>query len=78
MKTYPTEQEAETASEQESVRMISTGEYIDFEGQNCEPFESSCFGWDGNDRRCDCGNRRVGWLVDQVRPGVWSFYAAAW
>lgn len=30
---------------------------IDFEGRNCE----DCTGWNGVDRRCSCGNRRVYW-----------------
>ena len=30
----------------------------DFAGQNCD---GPCRGWDGIDRRCDCGNRRVCW-----------------
>jgi hypothetical protein len=32
--------------------------YIDFSGQNCE---DECSGWNPRDRRCECGNRRVGW-----------------
>ena len=28
--------------------------------QNCE----ECCGWDGNNRRCSCGNRRVEWCYD--------------
>lgn len=31
---------------------------IEFNGQNCE---DHCLGWDGDSRRCDCGNRRVCW-----------------
>lgn len=34
-------------------------EYINFEGnQHCD---ENCDGWDGEDKRCDCGNRRVMW-----------------
>lgn len=32
--------------------------YIGFDGQNCE---DECAGWNPADRRCECGNRRVGW-----------------
>ena len=32
-------------------------ELYSFNGQNCD----DCSGWDGISRRCDCGNRRVGW-----------------
>lgn len=33
---------------------------ISFDGQNCE---RPCNGWNGESRRCDCGNRRVYWTV---------------
>ncbi len=32
--------------------------YISFSGQNCE---DECAGWNPQDRRCECGNRRVSW-----------------
>lgn len=32
--------------------------YIGFSGQNCE---DECEGWNPQDRRCQCGNRRVSW-----------------
>jgi len=36
------------------------GEWMEFEGDDtCE----DCRGWDGVDRRCDCGNRRVSWVT---------------
>jgi hypothetical protein len=32
--------------------------WYEFDGDDsCE----DCRGWDGVERRCDCGNRRVGW-----------------
>jgi hypothetical protein len=33
-------------------------DFIDFSGQNCE---EPCEGWNPNQRRCECGNRRVSW-----------------
>lgn len=33
---------------------------FNFNGQNCD----DCDGWNGNDRRCNCGNRRVSWSYD--------------
>ena len=33
-------------------------DFIDFSGQNCE---DECAGWNPQDRRCQCGNRRVSW-----------------
>ncbi len=38
---------------------------MDFNGQNCNDFgDVVCDGWDGLDRRCNCGNRRVYWVVE--------------
>ena len=79
--TYSTEQEAMQAAEAESARMAANGDSIEFDGQNCsDAWEEgeNCGGWDGNDRRCDCGNRRVGWAFDQYPKGVWTFYAEAY
>jgi hypothetical protein len=36
---------------------------FDFAGQNCDAY-GECAGWDGVDRRCECGNRRVYWVVE--------------
>lgn len=51
----------EVAYEEEKMRRITriaeSGNLTEFNGQNCE----ECDGWDGESRRCDCGNRRVGW-----------------
>ena len=33
-------------------------EYIGFSGQNCD---DPCEGWNPNEHRCQCGNRRVSW-----------------
>jgi hypothetical protein len=32
--------------------------FVGFSGQNCE---DECAGWNPQDRRCECGNRRVSW-----------------
>lgn len=51
---------------------------IEFDGQNCEDVldeGSYCAGWDGESRRCDCGNRRVYWDTEQT--GLGKFYAIA-
>ena len=49
-------------SDEEVVRrnqeIKSTGNLIEFSGDDaCE----NCRGWDGEDNRCECGTRRVGW-----------------
>lgn len=47
------------------VNVEAAGGLVDFNGQNCNDYndEANCGGWDGEDRRCDCGNRRVFWDV---------------
>lgn len=51
---------------------LKTDFYFDFSGQNCE---GPCIGWDGRDRRCECGNRRVTWVLSDDGN---SIYAEAW
>lgn len=36
-----------------------TEDWINFEGN--DDCDETCRGWDGEGRRCECGNRRVGW-----------------
>ena len=50
------------------------GVFIDFDGNNCD----DCAGWDGQSRRCDCGNRRVSWVTDKDDDGTWEARAEAW
>ena len=40
--------------------------YINFYGKNCEPEdgEEECQGWDMESNRCECGNRRVHWVIN--------------
>lgn len=47
---------------------------IDFDGKNCE----DCGGWDGESRRCSCGNRRVVWEFDRDSDGVLRAHGEAW
>lgn len=51
---------------------LKSAEWFEFEGQNCE---LPCEGWDGIDRRCQCGNRRVTWSLSYNKDYV---YAEAW
>lgn len=81
MTTYSTQLEAEVAAEVESAKMLASGDVIEFDGQNCEyTLEGGavCEGWNGNDRRCECGNRRVGWSFSEFPKGVFSHYAEAY
>lgn len=41
---------------------------IEFDGQNCD----DCDGWDGEDRRCNCGNRRVDWVLSDDKTYVYA------
>lgn len=62
--------------EQEAIlnQFPPSGGLIGFNGQNCEDARyiddaPDCGGWDGYSRRCDCGNRRVSWVVE----GMWAY-----
>jgi len=55
---------------------LAQGGPFDFDGQNCHDLEDNeCSGWDGVDRRCNCGNRRVGWVLSDDKTYI---YAEAW
>ncbi len=47
----------EEISKQKAI-LLGNDCHINFDGQNCD---EPCAGWDGNSRRCQCGNRRVCW-----------------
>lgn len=74
MKFYKTEDEAAANG------LKDHGCQPTFEGHNCHdvgiPECDACMGWDGESRRCDCGNRRVYWegRCDDAEQG---FYAVA-
>lgn len=57
---------------------MSGRDFIEFNGWNCHdigtPENDACRGWDGESRRCDCGNRRVCWESDDEE----TVYAQAW
>ena len=46
------------AVEEEIARMRDEQAWLDFADKNCE---GPCMGWDGQNSRCQCGNRRVNW-----------------
>jgi len=46
--------------EVERIKSEHKGEFIPFNGANCD---GPCAGWDMIDRRCQCGNRRVGFVA---------------
>jgi hypothetical protein len=57
-------------------------DYIEFDGMNCNDYlddgDEECGGWDGESRRCDCGNRRVYWETQQQHDGTWMAWAVAY
>jgi len=62
---------------------IDAGGVDEFEGMNCndslfDDDQAECAGWDGVDRRCDCGNRRVSWETGQYDNGKFYAYAVAY
>lgn len=75
MAEHFTEAEAIAAAQAEAEE---TGDWYDFDGQNCEDYGNDCGGWDGMSRRCACGNRRVQWLASSNSQGHWTAYASAY
>lgn len=80
-------------NEQEAIRIVSDihiqdmanslspeEDYIEFSGWNCNDYgDNECFGWDGISRRCECGNRRVGWVAEKTKiDGVYDVEAIAY
>lgn len=61
---------------------IDAGGVDEFDGMNCNDYledgADECTGWDGVDRRCDCGNRRVSWETGQYNNGKFYAYAVAY
>lgn len=74
---YATEDEAIAAAKVTA----DTDGYIEFDGHNCADTWAAgedCLGWDGDSRRCMCGNRRVGWITNRDEAGRWTAYAEAY
>ena len=72
---HKTEEDAMLAAKQHVEDHI----WIEFDGMNCnyylEDGQVACEGWDGEDHRCMCGNRRVSWEIEKNSDG--TFYAVA-
>jgi uncharacterized protein (DUF2147 family) len=73
---YDTAKRAEDAAK---AYAEANGGVDTFDGMNCNDYleegQVECCGWDGFDRRCDCGNRRVSWDIEKTSDG--KFYAVA-
>lgn len=81
MTTYATREDAATAAKIRSAEMAETRDTVEFDGHNCADVwdeGENCDGWDGNDHRCECGNRRVSWTFSEYPNGVWTYYAEAY
>lgn len=74
-----TEQERDEAFKRLLAEKLKTDDPpFDFDGNNCADAwdeGNECSGWDGEDRRCNCGNRRVCWVLSDDGTYV---YAEAW
>jgi len=59
---------------------VGPGEFIEFEGHNCDEVnpEANCRGWDGWSHRCDCCNRRVCWGTSGYKDTGFHAYAMAY
>lgn len=56
--------------------------FLEFNGMNCndwlEEDQPECPGWDGQSRRCECGNRRVCWEIEKDSDGKKHAVATAY
>ena len=71
---YASEELARAAADEKSREMDEDWSTIEFEGHNCD---DACSGWNGNSKRCACGNRRVDWALTEHAKDIWPFYAEA-
>ena len=53
-----------------------TLDFIEFDGWNCHDIGieecDNCAGWDGFSSRCDCGNRRVTWVLSEDKTFLYA------
>jgi hypothetical protein len=65
-----------------AIKQIEQSGWIEFDGMNCNDYldddAEECVGWDGEDRRCECGNRRVSWETGSFSDGSFVAYAVAY
>ena len=55
----------ETAGNECIKELVAKGGLVPFVGHNCDEIDDrECRGWDMKSRRCECGNRRVDWIVE--------------
>ena len=73
--------ETEAAAIEAFIVNARSAGFVEFDGHNCADVWDdgmNCEGWDGESRRCDCGNRRVCLLTSQNSDGTWTAYAEAY
>jgi hypothetical protein len=77
--SYDTPEEAKAAA---MKYVKQNGGTIEFDGMNCNDYlednQAECDGWDGDDRRCECGNRRVSWDIEKNLKGKFIAVARAY
>ena len=75
---HKTEEDAMLAAKQHVEDHI----WIEFDGMNCNDYledgQVACEGWDGEDHRCMCGNRRVSWEIEKNSDGTFDAVARAY
>lgn len=62
------------STEQQAIDNLILYGCDEFDGMNCD----DCTGWDGESRRCECGNHRVELLTSQNTDGTWKSYGSAY
>ena len=65
-------------TEEEAIQKGKDFGSVEFNGdENCNDFDGDCM-WDGESRRCFCGNRRVYWDTNEQSDGTWEAHGEAW
>jgi uncharacterized protein (DUF1786 family) len=54
------------------MEKLKEDDLFDFDGHNCHYVDQDCGGWDGVSRRCNCGNRRVTWVLSDDKSYVYA------
>jgi hypothetical protein len=69
-------------AKQAAIDYVANCGPIEFDGMNCNDYPDDdhfeCGGWDGESRRCECGNRRVSWDIEKTSDGRYYVVARAY
>jgi hypothetical protein len=74
--SWPTYFAGATEEESEAAAYERDEAWVVFDGDaDCA---TSCGGWDGDSRRCECEHRRVSWTTRREPDGTWVTFGEAY